>query len=124
MNRQTASMITFACTIAAAALAVAIMSSAAIAETVELPPGVEDAVLAATQLGGLAAGELKHDYVVCERAATQTTLDTLEMALPALCAALYEELRTRVFQGSSDALLAWFREAWHGGAAAAERTRP
>lgn len=122
MTRQTASMITFACTIAAAALAVAIMSSAAIAETVESPLGVEDPVLAATQLGSFAAGDLKHDYVVCERAAAAQT--AVEMAVPALCAALYEELRARVFQGNSDALLAWFREAWYAGAAAGQRARP
>lgn len=121
MTRQTASMITFACTIAAAALAVAIMSSTAIAETVESPLGVEDPVLAATQSGSFAAGNLKHDYVVCERAAAQTAL---EMAMPTVCAALYEELRTRVFQGSSDALLTWFREAWYVDAAAGQRTRP
>lgn len=111
MNRDAASIITFTCAVAAAFLAAAIMSSSALAdETFGARRKAADLDNAT-----VSANALKRDYVLCERLATSAPLD---MAVPALCAALYEELRTRVFEGNLDALLAWFRVAWNEAAPA------
>jgi hypothetical protein len=117
MNRLVASIVTFAATVAAAALAAALMSGSAFADdgAVEMPfNGATQTVplgAGSWQLSHLSANALKRDYVVCERATTNSQLD---FATPAACAALYEELRVRVFGGNLDALLNWFREAWYG----------
>jgi hypothetical protein len=116
MNRLVASIVTFAATVAAAALAAALMSGSAFADdgAVEMPfNGATQTPLGAGswQLSHLSANALKRDYVVCERATTNSQLD---FATPAACAALYEELRVRVFGGNLEALLNWFRGAWYG----------
>lgn len=116
MNRLIASILTFAATVAAAVIAAALMSGSAFAEddqAVEVPFGAFTPTVPPVpwQLSQLSPNTLKRDYVVCERA---TTNNQLEFATPAACAALYEELRVRVFGGNLDALLTWFREAWYG----------
>ena len=54
------------------------------------------------------ADALKREYLTCERAAMQSRLD---LATAAACSVLYEEVRERVFGGSFDALIAWWRTA-------------
>jgi hypothetical protein len=116
MNRLIASILTFTATVAAAVVAAALMSGSAFAEddrAVEMPFGAFTPIVPPVpwRLSQLSPSTLKHDYVVCERASTNSQL---ESATPAACAALYEELRVRVFGGNADALLTWFREAWYG----------
>lgn len=53
-----------------------------------------------------AADVLKHEYLKCDRAATEARLDTDSAAR---CSFVYEALRERVFNGDFDALLAWWR---------------
>jgi hypothetical protein len=106
MSPRAASIITFAATVTAATVGAAIISGSAIAEDVgTIQPPVTAA--AVQGLSAPASGRLKQFYVTCERAATRP-----DFAMPDVCAALYEELRVRVFGGDTDALLAWFREAW------------
>jgi hypothetical protein len=97
-------------TVAAASLAAALMSGSVFADHIGSGDTPFDAVISSWRLRDLSADALKHDYVTCERIAARGPAD---LPAPALCAALFEELRVRVFKGDVDALLTWFRQAWN-----------
>ncbi|MEY3202095.1 MAG: hypothetical protein RIR70_1645 [Pseudomonadota bacterium] len=50
--------------------------------------------------------ELKHYFRVCDRNASELMLDDADGAN---CSVVYEELKRRVFNGDSRALLEWWR---------------
>lgn len=50
--------------------------------------------------------ELKSAFLVCDRAAARGQLDNVTVQL---CSIVYEELKTQVFDGDFERLLAWWR---------------
>jgi len=107
MSRPVASRIQFA---VAAAATVAVMASSHVLahETHADAADVAGAMPASQGLNSIPADDLKRDYMACERAAMAGQLDA---ATVMACSMLYEELRARVFGGSFEALLSWWRGA-------------
>jgi hypothetical protein len=113
MSRDFVSALAFTAVVVAASVAAVLVSRNALAD--EIATGSDAGIPAATagatrsRLGPLTVDDLKHDYLMCERAVTQAGLD---LATLAACSALYEELYGRVFGGDLEAFTAWLRGAW------------
>ena len=106
MSLHVASPVKFAFAVAAATLALTVSSNACARDDVS---AFVAGTLTATKdnLRAMPPEVLKSDYLMCERAAAQAMLD---YATVIACSMLYEELHQRVFGGSFDALLSWWRE--------------
>ena len=105
MSRPVASRMQFA---VAAAVATAVMASSHVLayESHVDAADIAAAMPASRGLHSIPADDLKRDYMACERAAMAGQLDS---ATVMTCSMLYEELRARVFGGSFEALLSWWR---------------
>jgi len=112
MTRNAAAAVAFAATIAAATVAAVIVSNSAFADeiTAATPP---TAGPDRSHLHRVSADDLKSEFLMCERAAAQGSLD---LATAGTCSMLYEELRERVFGGSFGALVTWWGETRKAGA--------
>ncbi len=94
---------------------VAVVSNASAGDMTTVGQIAPSAAAAADRphLRQVSAEALKHKYLQCDRAATQAVLD---MATAGECSMVHEELQERVFSGSFEALLAWWRGARDGNA--------
>jgi len=122
MDRKLAAVIQFVATAVAAAIAALVVaaSAASAADSAWIAAGGAPATGAAhaQQADAGFAQALKVRYLSCEQAAGAAVRDG---AAVMACSIVFEELKHRVFGGSFDALLAWWRdarrEAWRGGQA-------
>jgi hypothetical protein len=114
MRHPLSSFVAFASTVAGASVAAVIVSSSAFADDMTTADTFSYADILTSagpnqlQFRDAPADALKREYLMCERAATQTLLDPAEARA---CSVLYEQVRNRLFGGSFDALLDWWRGA-------------
>jgi hypothetical protein len=118
MKHPLSSFVAFASTVAGASVAAVIVSSSAFADDMTTADTFSYANILTSaepnqlQLQDAPADALKREYLMCERAATQTRLDP---ATARACSVLYEQVRDRLFAGSFEALINWWRGARDAG---------